>query len=337
MILTLKRGVSKSEIRRVEKKIKSFGFRAHISRGAKDTTIGVIGENAILLREFFESDPAVRSIAQISKPYKLASRQIQSKDSVINIDGVKIGGKNFVIIAGPCSVESRPQLLAIARKAKKHGAKILRGGAFKPRTSPYSFQGLGAEGLKYLLEAKKITGLKIVTEVMEISQIELVDKYADMFQIGARNMQNFNLLKEIGKSRKPVLLKRGMSATVTELLMAAEYIMSGGNKNVVLCERGIRTFSQETRFTLDISAVSVLKKETHLPVIVDPSHSTGNRDYVPSMAYAAVAAGADGIIVEIHTDPLNALSDAAQTIDIPTFSAMAKKIGEIAKIFGKKI
>ena len=337
MILTLKRGIPKSEVDRIEKKVRSFGFRAHISKGAKDTTVGVIGENAILLREFFESDPAVHSIVQISKPYKLASRQIHPKDSVVNVEGIKIGGKNITIMAGPCSVENRRQVISIAREVKKRGAKILRGGAFKPRTSPYSFQGLGVEGLKYLAEAKKTTGLKIVTEVMQISQIDIVAKYADMFQIGARNMQNFNLLKEIGKSAKPVLLKRGMSATLTELLMAAEYIMSEGNKNVVLCERGIRTFSQDTRFTLDLSAVAVLKKETHLPVIVDPSHSTGNRAYVPAMAYAAVAAGADGIIVEVHTNPSKALSDAAQTIDIPTFSKMMGKLKEIASIFGKKI
>jgi len=337
MILTLKRGISKREIKRIENKIRSFGFRPHVSRGAKDITIGVIGENAILLKEFFESDPAVASIAQISKPYKLSSKQIHPKDSIITVGNSKIGGKHFAIIAGPCSVENRKQIISIAKEVKKCGATFLRGGAFKPRTSPYSFQGLGEEGLKYLAEAKKITGLPVVTEVMQISQIELVSKYADVLQIGARNMQNFNLLKEVGKAKKPVLLKRGMSATITELLMAAEYIMSSGNSKVILCERGIRTFSDETRFTLDISAIPVLKKETHLPVIIDPSHATGKRGLVPSMALAAVAAGADGIIVEVHIKPDTALSDSSQTIDIPTFRKLVGDIRAIAKVLKKKV
>ncbi|MCD6423480.1 MAG: 3-deoxy-7-phosphoheptulonate synthase [Elusimicrobia bacterium] len=337
MILTLKRGISKKEIKRIENKIRSFGFRPHISRGAKDITVGVIGENAILLKEFFESDPAVASIAQISKPYKLSSRQIHPKDTRLTVGNSKIGGGHFAIIAGPCSVESRKQIISIAKEVKKCGAKFLRGGAFKPRTSPYSFQGLGEEGLKYLAQAKKITGLPVVTEVMQISQIEVVSKYADVLQIGARNMQNFNLLKEIGKAKKPVLLKRGMSATITELLMAAEYIMSSGNSKIILCERGIRTFSDQTRFTLDISAIPVLKKETHLPVIVDPSHATGKRDLVPPMALAALAAGADGIMVEVHIKPDTALSDSAQTINIPTFKKLVKDISCIAKVLEKKV
>jgi len=337
MILTLKRGISRKEIERLEKKIKHYGFKPHISRGAKDITCGVIGENAILLKEFFESDPLVRSIAQISKPYKLASRQIHPKDTVINVGGAEIGGKSIAIIAGPCAVENRQQIICIAKAVKKCGAKFLRGGAFKPRTSPYSFQGLGEKGLKYLAEARKETGLRIVTEVMEISQIELVARYADVFQIGARNMQNFNLLKEIGKTKKPVLLKRGISATISELLMAAEYIMSNGNHSIILCERGIRTFAKETRFTLDISAVPVLKKETHLPVIIDPSHSTGDRSLVPAMSLAAIASGADGIIVEVHTSPSKALSDAAQTIDVPAFSGIMKKAKQLANILGKKL
>ncbi len=337
MILTLKRNVSKSEITRIEKKIKSYGFKTHYSKGASDVTIGVIGENAILLKEFFEADPAVRSIVQISKPYKLASRQVHPGDSVISCGNKKIGGGKFTVMAGPCSVENRASLLKTARMVKKHGAAFLRGGAFKPRTSPYSFQGLGEEGLKYLAEARKITGLKIITEVMEISQIEVVAKYADILQVGARNMQNFNLLRELGKINKPVMIKRAMSATLNELLMAAEYVLSGGNQNVILCERGIRTFAQSTRFTLDISAVPALKKESHLPVIIDPSHSAGVRELVPSLCLAAAASGADGIIVEVHHDPKNAFSDAAQTIDEKTFADIMQKIKPIAEAVGKKI
>ncbi|MBU3956546.1 3-deoxy-7-phosphoheptulonate synthase [bacterium] len=337
MILTLKRNVSKRDITRLEKKITSYGFKAHYSKGASDTTIGVIGENAILLKEFFEADPAVKSIVQISKPYKLAGRQVHPEDSVINCGNKKIGGGKFTVMAGPCSVENRASLLKTARMIKKYGAGFLRGGAFKPRTSPYSFQGLGEEGLKYLAEARKLTGLKIITEVMEISQIELVAKYADILQVGARNMQNFNLLRELGKINTPVMIKRGMSATLNELLMAAEYVLSGGNQNVILCERGIRTFAQSTRFTLDISAVPFLKKESHLPVIIDPSHSTGLRDLVPSMCLAAAASGADGIIVEVHHDPKNALSDAAQTIDEKTFADIMQKIKPIAAAVGKTL
>ncbi|MEA2082081.1 MAG: 3-deoxy-7-phosphoheptulonate synthase [Elusimicrobiota bacterium] len=337
MILTLKRNVSKSEIKRIDKKIKSYGFKAHYSKGAAAITVGVIGENAILLKEFFEADPAVKSIVQISKPYKLAGRQVHPENSVISCGNKKIGGGKFTVMAGPCAVENRPSLLKTARMVKKHGAAFLRGGAFKPRTSPYSFQGLGEEGLKYLAEARKITGLKIVTEVMEISQIEIVAKYTDVLQVGARNMQNFNLLRELGKINKPVMIKRGLSATINELLMAAEYVLSGGNQNVILCERGIRTFAQSTRSTLDISAVPVLKRESHLPVIIDPSHSAGVREFVPSLCLAAAASGADGIIVEAHHDPKNALSDAAQTIDEKTFADIMKKIKPIAATVGKKI
>ncbi|PIV18016.1 MAG: 3-deoxy-7-phosphoheptulonate synthase [Elusimicrobia bacterium CG03_land_8_20_14_0_80_50_18] len=337
MILTLKRDASESDIRRIEKKIKSYGFKAHYSKGAADITIGVIGENAILLKEFFEADPAVKHIVQISKPYKLAGRQVHPEDSVIRCGNKKIGGGTFSVMAGPCSVENRANLIKTAKMVKKHGAAFLRGGAFKPRTSPYSFQGLGEEGLKYLAEARKLTGLKIITEVMEISQIEIVAKYADIMQVGARNMQNFNLLRELGKINTPVMIKRGMAATISELLMAAEYVLSGGNQNVILCERGIRTFAQSTRFTLDISAVPALKKESHLPVIIDPSHSAGVREFVPSLCLAAAAAGADGIIVEAHHDPKNAFSDAAQTIDEKTFADIMKKLKPIANAVGRTI
>ena len=337
MILTLKRKIPLCEIKRIERKIKFYGFKSHISRGAKDITIAVIGENAILLREFFESDRAVHSVAQISKPYKLAGSQIHPSPTVIDVGGAKIGGKHFAIFAGPCAVESRIQIINIAKAVKNAGARFLRGGAFKPRTSPYSFQGLGEEGLRYLAEARDITGLKVVTEVMEISQIETVVKYADILQIGARNMQNFNLLREVGKTNKAVFLKRGMSATISEFLMAAEYVMASGGRKVILCERGIRTFSQETRFTLDISAVCVLKKETHLPVVIDPSHASGCRDFVPPLAFAAAAAGADGVMIEVHTDPQNALSDAAQTIDIPTFTKTVKMLRKLATLAGKTL
>jgi len=337
MIITLKPGTTKKGIEEVVQKIKDLGFTPHISKGRERTIIGVIGENAILSREIFESVFVVESITPISKPYKLVSREFESKSTVVKVKNVKLGDKEIVVIGGPCSVENREMLLKVALEIKKAGAKILRGGAFKPRTSPYSFQGLGEKGLKYLAEVGKLTNLPVVTEVMDAKQIELVSEYADIIQIGARNMQNFNLLKEVGKTEKPVLLKRGMASTVKELLMSAEYILSGGNSRVILCERGIRTFEDSTRFTLDISAVSQIKILTHLPVIVDPSHGTGRRELILPLSRAAIAAGADGLMIEVHPKPEEALSDGFQSILPLDFQRLMKEIKLIAEAVGRKV
>ncbi|RLD15901.1 MAG: 3-deoxy-7-phosphoheptulonate synthase [Caldiserica bacterium] len=337
MILTLKKNVSKKGIERVVKKVKELGFSPHISKGEERIVIGVIGENAILAREIFEAMDEVDFITPISKSFKLASREFHPKDSIIDVEGIKIGGKEIVIMAGPCAVESKEGLLKIAEFVKKNGAKILRGGAFKPRTSPYSFQGLGIEGLEYLKEAKKKTGLKIITEAMDTRHLEIVAEYADIIQIGARNMQNFSLLNEVGKIKKPVLLKRGISATIREFLMASEYIMKEGNYNVILCERGIRTFETETRFSLDLNAIPVIKKLSHLPIVVDPSHGTGNRDYVVKMSLAAIACGADGLLIEVHNDPAKALSDGPQSITFPQFKDLMSKAKKIANAIGRNV
>ena len=337
MIITLKPGTTKKGIEEVVQKIKDLGFTPHISKGKERTIIGVIGENAILSREIFESVFVVESITPISKPYKLVSREFESKSTVVKVKNVKLGDKEIVVIGGPCSVENREMLLKVALEIKKAGAKILRGGAFKPRTSPYSFQGLGEKGLKYLAEVGKLTQLPVVTEVMDVRQIELVSEYADIIQIGARNIQNFNLLKEVGKTEKPVLLKRGMASTVKEFLMSAEYILSGGNSRVILCERGIRTFEDSTRFTLDISAVSQIKILTHLPVFVDPSHGTGRRELILPLSRAAIAAGADGLMVEVHPRPEEALSDGFQSIIPLDFQRLMKEIKLIAEAVGRKV
>jgi len=337
MIISLKPGTTKKGIEEVIQKIKNLGFTPHISKGKERTIIGVIGENAILSREIFESMFVVESITPISKPYKLVSREFESKSTVVKVKNVKLGDKEIVVIGGPCSVENREMLLKVALEIKKAGAKILRGGAFKPRTSPYSFQGLGERGLKYLADVGKLTQLPVVTEVMDVRQIELISKYADIIQIGARNMQNFNLLKEVGKTEKPVLLKRGMASTVKELLMSAEYILSGGNSRVILCERGIRTFEDSTRFTLDISAVSQIKILTHLPVIVDPSHGTGRRELILPLSRAAIAAGADGLMIEVHPRPEEALSDGFQSILPLDFQRLMKEIKLIAEAVGRKV
>lgn len=320
MILTLRPGTTEKGIKALVKKIKELGFTPHISKGEKRTVIGVIGENAILYREVFEAIFYVESVAPISKPYKLVSRDFKKEDTVIRVGGVAIGGGSIVVIAGPCSIENRKQLFQIAQFVCEHGAKILRGGAFKPRTSPYSFQGLGKEGLEYLAEAGQKWKIPTVTEVMDPRQVELVSQYADILQVGARNMQNFDLLKEVGRLQKPILLKRGMSAKIEEFLMSAEYILSQGNYNVILCERGIRTFEEATRFTLDLSAVPLVKELSHLPMVVDPSHGTGRRTLVIPMAKAAVAAGSDGIMVEVHPKPESAFSDGFQTLSFEDFS-----------------
>lgn len=337
MIIVLKPEATAEQIQHIIEKIEKLGLRTHISQGTERTIIGVIGDERILNIHPIETFPGVEKVLPVLKPYKLASRDFKKEDSVVDVGGVKIGGKRLVIIAGPCSVEGREQLLTTAEEVKKAGAHLLRGGAYKPRTSPYSFQGLGEEGLHYLLEAKTIYGLPIVTEVMDPRDVELVSRFADMLQIGARNMQNFSLLKEVGKTRKPVLLKRGMSATMKELLMAAEYILSMGNHNVVLCERGIRTFEEYTRNTLDISAIPVIKEHSHLPIIVDPSHGAGKWKWVIPLSLAAVAAGCDGLMVEVHPNPEEALSDGEQSLTPKNFSLLMQKLAPIAEAVGRSL
>ncbi len=337
MVIILKPGTTEKGIQHVVAKIKELGFTPHISRGEERTIIGVIGENAIQTRHIFESMFIVESVTPISKPFKLVSREFKKNDTLIKVKNVTIGGNKVVLMAGPCSVENREILLQTAEEVKRAGASILRGGAFKPRTSPYSFQGLGEEGLKYLAEVSKITGLPVVTEAMEVRQVELVCRYADIIQIGARNMQNFDLLKEVGKTDKPVLLKRGMAATVKEFLMSAEYILSSGNYNVILCERGIRTFEDSTRFTMDISSIALIKDLSHLPVVADPSHGTGKRELVIPLARAAVAAGADGILVEVHPRPEEALSDGFQSIRPQNFYKLVDEVKKIAGVMGREV
>jgi 3-deoxy-7-phosphoheptulonate synthase len=334
MLVVMRSDANEEQIKTVVEKIKSFGLGAHLSQGAERTVIGAIGAKVGLEKSILETLPGVSEIIPISKPYKVVSREFQEKDSVITLGGkVKIGGDSpVVIMAGPCAVENKERLLDIARAVKKAGAHCLRGGAYKPRTSPYSFQGLGEEGLKYLAEAREKTGLPIVTEVMDARDIELVARYADVMQVGARNMQNFTLLKEIGRTKKPVMLKRGPSATMEEWLMAAEYICSEGNHQVILCERGIRTIENYTRNTLDISAVPVIKKLSHLPIVIDPSHGVGRWDLVIPMARAAVAAGAHGLMVEVHNEPDKAASDGGQSLKYDNFELMMNQVKAIEKV-----
>ncbi len=335
MIITLKSDTTQKGIDQVVQKIKELGFTPHISKGAQRTIIGVIGENAIRYRNVFEAMFIVDSIVPISKPYKLVSREFKKENTKVKIGKVEIGGKAIVVMAGPCAVESRDLLLEVAQQVKEAGAKILRGGAFKPRTSPYSFQGLGKEGLKLLAEVSRITDLPVVTEVMDPRQVEMVSEYVHIIQIGARNMQNFDLLKEVGRGSRPVLLKRGIASTIKEFLMSAEYVLSGGNYDLILCERGIRTFEDATRFTLDLSAVPLIKKLSHLPVVVDPSHGTGMRDLVAPMSRAAIAAGSDGLIVEVHPRPEEALSDGLQSVIPQDFHRFMKEIKSIARVLGR--
>jgi len=337
MIIVLRPDATKKDIDHIIQKVKKLGFKTMVSRGVERTIIGVIGEEDILRVQPLEAFPGVEKVMPILKPYKLASSDFKKEATVVDVDGVKIGGKKIVVMAGPCSVEDFKGLLEIGASIKQSGALVLRGGAFKPRTSPYSFQGLGEEGLKYLKDVKKATGLKIVTEVMDTRDIEMVEQYADILQIGARNMQNFNLLKEVGLSKKPVLLKRGISATIKEFLMSAEYILSNGNLNCILCERGIRTFEDATRFTLDLSAVPVIKRSSHLPIIVDPSHATGKWSLVSSMSKAAIASGADGLLIEVHPNPEDAYSDGAQSLLPEKFRLMMKELGPVAKAVGREI
>lgn len=339
-IIVLKSGVTNKELRYIVKKLESKGFKANISKGTERTVIGVIGDTSKITEEessAFESMSGVEKIHRIIKPFKLASRDFKPENTVIKIGKNTIGAKKIHIIAGPCAVESMPILLKIVKEVKKAGATLIRGGAFKPRTSPYSFQGLKEEGLKILAEVREKTGLPVVTELMDPRDINAILKYADVIQIGARNMQNFRLLQEVGSYNKPILLKRGLSATIKELLMAAEYIMAQGNNEVILCERGIKTFETATRNTLDLSAVPVLKNLSHLPVIVDPSHGAGKWDLVAPMAKAAIAAGADGLMIEVHTNPEEALSDGEQSLKPGKFKTLMKELRAIAKAVGREI
>jgi 3-deoxy-7-phosphoheptulonate synthase len=338
MIIICKPGATDSQIAHIEAAIRNWGLKTHTSRGVERTIIGVIGPEDVIREKPLGAFPGVGSVTPVLKPYKLASFDFTHKRTVIDVRGVKVGDeKKIVLMSGPCSVESREQILTIAGIVKKLGASILRGGAFKPRTSPYTFQGLGVEGLKLLAEAREVTGLPVITELMDTKDAEAVDRYADIIQIGARNMQNFSLLKEAGRCQKPVMLKRGMAATIKDVLLSAEYILSEGNMNVMLCERGIRTFETYTRNTLDLSAVPALKKESHLPVIVDPTHGAGHRDLIPTMALAAVAAGADGIMIEVHNDPEAALSDGEQAMLPEKFDTLVTQMRAVAAAIGKTI
>lgn len=338
MIVILKPDVTEEQIQHIVEKAQNLGLKAHISRGVERTIIGFIGPEDVLRVTPLEAFPGVESVMPVLAPYKLVSREFKKEPSVITVkDDATVGGKKLILMAGPCSVEGYEDLLSIAQKVKKAGATVLRGGAFKPRTSPYDFQGLGEQGLKYLKEVGQAVGIATITEVMDPRDVALIDKYVDMYQIGARNMQNFTLLKEIGMTQKPVMLKRGMSATIKELLMSAEYILAKGNFNVVLCERGIRTFETATRNTLDINAVPVVKQLTHLPIMVDPSHATGHWGFVGSGAKAAVAAGCDGLMIEVHNNPEEALSDGAQSLMPEKFASLVQELKAVAQAVGREI
>ncbi|HSM79921.1 MAG TPA: 3-deoxy-7-phosphoheptulonate synthase [Bryobacteraceae bacterium] len=344
MLVLMKPHASGEDIRRVCSKIESMGFKAHPMPGAQRTAIGITGNPGPIEPAEFESLPGVVEAIRVTKPYKLVSREVKSDNSVIVIrpvDGqakeVHIGGRELVVMAGPCSVESREQTFAAAGHVKSSGAQIFRAGAFKPRTSPYSFQGLGEEGLKILAEVRQKFGLLVVTETIDPENVDMVERYADILQVGARNMQNFSLLRRVGRSPRPVLLKRGMSATLEEFLMAAEYILAEGNYNVILCERGVRTFADHTRNTLDLSVVPAVKRLSHLPIIVDPSHGTGKRDKVTPMARGAVAVGADGLMIEVHPEPDKALSDGYQSLDPPQFDELMAQVAAIAPVVGRAL
>lgn len=337
MMIIMKPDATDEQIQHVVDRLAAVGAKAHISRGEFVTIIGAIGDREEIVQLPLDAMPGVDKIMPILKPYKLASRQAHPDDTVVQVRDRAVGGNMFSLIAGPCSVESEGQYMQAARKAKEAGASMLRGGAFKPRTSPYSFQGLGEDGLKIMAMAREETGLPLVTELMDPRDVEVVLKYADVIQIGTRNMQNFQLLSEVGKVERPVLIKRGMSATIEELLMAAEYVLKEGNSNVILCERGIRTFETATRFTLDISAIPVIKKQSHLPVIVDPSHSAGKRELVLPLSLASVAVGADGLIVETHPDPEAALCDGSQSLPADEFKAYTAEVRRYVELAGKQI
>lgn len=341
MIIILKHGSGEEAIAAVSEKLEEHGYAPQVTRGTEETIIAAVGspamtEKAIVAPQLQALD-AVDRVLIVSKPYKLVSRDGHPHDTVFDVGGVEIGGNNIVMMAGPCSVEKGDSLLTTAQAVKEAGAKILRGGAYKPRTSPYDFQGLGEEGLQLLADARKETGLPIITEVMTPHLVEQVCQYADILQIGARNMQNYDLLREVGRSRTAVMLKRGLSATVEEWLKAAEYVLAGGNLNVMFCERGIRTYEPSTRFTLDLSAIPAIKRASHLPIIIDPSQGTGRRDMVAAMSKAAVAAGADGLIIEVHPHPEDALSDGQQTLDTKQFAKLMSELKPIAAAVGRTI
>ena len=340
MIIVTRPDITDAQIDHIRERVEAHGLRTHLSRGQHRTIIGCIGDESLLSEMPLHALPGVESVTPILKPYKLASREFAAEPTTVRVGDERatvIGGRELAVIAGPCSVENREMLNATARFVRSAGAGLLRGGAFKPRTSPYAFQGLGLEALKLLAEVRRETGMPVVTEVMDTRQVEAVAEHADMLQVGARNMQNFSLLSELGRVQRPILLKRGLSATVNELLMAAEYIMAQGNRDVVLCERGIRTFETATRNTLDVAAIAILKLETHLPVIVDPSHAGGRADLVAPLAFAAIAAGADGMIVEVHPNPEEALSDGDQSLTFDGFRSLMQRISAFAEAAGRTV
>ena len=337
MIIILKPKATKKQVAHLLRRIKALGLKPMMSKGTERTIIGVIGPEDALRVQPLEVIAGVERVMPVLKPYKLVSREFKPESTVVKVGQVKIGGKAVVIMAGPCSVENRQMLAVTAKAVKRAGARILRGGAFKPRTSPYSFQGLGEDGLKFLQEVGRETGMPVVTELMDVRDVPLLEQYADIIQIGARNMHNFDLLKEVGQTRKPVLLKRGLAATITEFLLAAEYILDQGNFNVILCERGIRTFESQARFTLDLNAVPIIKSLSHLPVIVDPSHATGTWEFVGPMARASVAAGADGVMIEVHPNPEHALSDGPQSLLPKRFTALVKELRKVAQAVGRTL
>ena len=338
MLVVMKHKASEAEVRAVVKEVENMGYEARPMPGKQRTTVGLVGNDGGVDAARIQGLSGVLEIILVTKPYKQVSREWRDSNTVVGLpNGVQFGGREINIIAGPCAVEGESEILEIAHRLKEDGATVLRGGAFKPRTSPYSFQGLEENGLKLLAAAKEVSGLPIVTEVMNPREIDLVAKYADIIQVGARNMQNFSLLKELGKINKPILLKRGMMNTIKEFLMSAEYVLSEGNQQVILCERGIRTFETATRNTLDISCIPVLKKETHLPIIIDPSHATGHWEMVESMSRASIAAGADGLIIEVHPDPVNAFSDGPQSLKPEKFSRLMENLRPFAELMGRTL
>ena len=338
MIIVLKPGTDDRDIEDVCRRVEAVGLRPHVSRGEARTIIGAIVDDRFKARlQALAALEVIESLVPILQPFKLASREVRPADTVVRVNGLRIGGAGLTVMAGPCSVESREQLLTTAEAVRAAGGHILRGGAFKPRTSPYAFQGMEEEGLELLAEARKATGLPVVTEVLEPDKVDVVAQHADILQIGARNVQNFSLLKEVGQARKPVLLKRGMATTIKELLLSAEYVLAGGNPDVILCERGIRTFETATRYTLDLNAIPVIKQLTHLPVVVDPSHGTGHWEYVAPMAKAGLACGADGLIIEVHPRPAEALSDGPQSLKLDRFARLMGELRVLATALGREL
>ena len=338
MIVEMSKGASRQQVDHVVDRAHTLGFEVQLNLGTEKTVVAILGsDTGKTSTDVFAVLPGVESVSRIMKPYKLASREFHPQSSIVNVNGVEIGGKRIVIMAGPCAVESEQQLMETAKAVKKLGASIVRGGAFKPRTSPFSFQGLEKKALKMLAKVKSDLGIPVITEVLDIQNIEIIAKHADILQVGARNMQNFALLKELAKMRHPILLKRGFSATVMEWLTAADYLLAEGNQQVILCERGIRTFEDSVRFSMDISSIAVIKRFSHLPIVVDPSHAAGHFAYVPTIAKAAIAAGADGLLIEVHLNPEEALVDGLQSLNIPNFERLMAELRPIAKAVGRSI